>query len=77
MEVKRFAILPSSVGFEIIDAETGHPVDTHLTAREAVEEAGALNRAAEAGSRALAVALTGLSDPSVYYDAKARADATA
>jgi hypothetical protein len=69
---RRFTILPCSTGFEIIDVESGHPVDKRPYKAEARGLAHDLNQAAEAGSRTLAVALTALSDPRVLYDERER-----
>lgn len=60
---RRFSILPSSIGFEVIDAD-GRPVDVAPTKRTAADQAAGFNRAAEAGSRTLEDAL---SNPRILY----------
>lgn len=54
---RRFTVLPSSLGFEVIDAD-GRPVDTRPSRLEAEDEAAGFNRAAAAGSRTLTAALS-------------------
>lgn len=63
-----FDTIPAGIGYQVIAADSGHPVAYRDDYASAVSEKDTLNNAAAAGGKALARALGALEDDEVLGD---------